>query len=179
MEIINKYLSTADLQHLQKLIGERIDLLYCKQLYVDVDSAIFESHHFSLRCKKSYINFQNFEKGNEHYSYYELSVTESDTPLGINRDESGAMRGGSHVRMPASSIIKIDLFEDKAEEEWNSTGRELITVKYDSAFVFHLSNKESFLLGVSESITELTQFIWNGKELNDRLEGLTKRVEWK
>ncbi|PSR56893.1 hypothetical protein AHMF7605_27040 [Adhaeribacter arboris] len=179
MEIIHKYLSPDDLNLIQKLVGEKIDLLYCKELYVDVSSTIIESHHFSLSCNKSYINFQNHEKGNEDYSYYEFSITESDTPLRIKREESGAMRGGSHVRLPASRIIRIDLFEDKAEEEWNSKGRELITVKYDSAFVFHLSNGAKFLLGVSESITEFTQFIWDGQELIDRLEGLIKRKEWK
>jgi len=178
MEIIKKYLSPEDLLHIPKLIGEMIDLVYCKELYVDVSSAILESHHFSLRCKKNYINFENFEKGTKNYSYYEFCITESDTPKGIKREESGAMRGGSHIRIPVSKIIRIDLFEDKTEEEWNSTGRELITVKYDSAFVFHLSNGARFLLGVSESITEFTQFIWDGQDLIDRLQDLTKRTGW-
>ena len=180
MKTIEKYLQSDDLRYFPKLLGEKVRYIYSNSLHVDLNQHIYESNSFSLYSKKCFLNFQTFWLDFDDYEYYKLNITQSATPKGISRDNMGALMNPSKIIIaPETNIVKIELFEDKDEEEWNSRGRELITVKYDSALLFSQSDGNKFLIGVSETIADLTQFIRHEQATNARLEGLSKRLEWK
>ncbi|MEJ8757379.1 hypothetical protein WG947_10250 [Pontibacter sp. H259] len=180
MKIISKYIPERALVHVQQLLGEEVYKIYSKAIYVDINQHIFEANSFSMRSKKDFVNFETNWKDYNDYEYYELSISKSDTPYGVKRGENGSLLTPSSISIvPASTITSIELYEDKDVEEWNSEERELITVKYDSAFLFYQADGNKFLIGVSETIADLTRFIRDEKAINERLEGLSKRLEWK
>jgi hypothetical protein len=180
MRIIEKYLTPKDLRLIPSLLGQNVYMIYSKTISADVNNHDFEASSFSLSLDKGFICFQTSWIGKNDYEYYQIEVTKRDDPIGIKRSSDNALIDPSSISMtPASKIETIELYADKDEEEWNSEGRELITVKYDSAFLFRQEDGNSYLIGVSETIADLTQFIRNETVIKDRLSGLEKRMEWK
>ncbi len=162
------------------LLGQNVYMIYSKSISVDVNNHDFEASSLSLSLDKGFFCFQTRWIEKNDYEYYQLELSKRDDPIGIKRSSDNALIDPSSISMkPASKIETIELYADKDEEDWNSEGRELITVKYDSAFLFRQEDGNSFLIGVSETIADLTQFIRNEKVIKDRLSGLEKRMEWK
>lgn len=180
MKTIEKYLTPENLRLIPSLLGQNIYKIYSKTIDADVNNFNFEASSFSLSLDKGFICFQTSWIDDNDYEYYQLEISKRNDPIGILRSSDNALIDPSSILMaPASKIEKIELYADKNEEEWNSEGRELITVKYDSAFLFRQEDGNSFLIGVSESIADLTQFIREEKAIMNRLNGLQKRMEWK
>jgi hypothetical protein len=180
MKITEKYLSSKYLQFIPSLLGQKIFMIYSKTVSVDVNYHEFKASSFSLSLDKGFVCFQTRWIDMNDYDYYQLELSKSDDPIGVKRSKDNALIDPSSISMTPASIVKsIELYADKDEEEWNSEGRELITVKYDSAFLFRQEDGKSFLIGVSESIADLTQFIRDEKAIMKRLSGLEKRLEWK
>ncbi len=155
-------------------------MIYCKGLSVNINLNLFESTAFSLSTKKGFFNFETHWRDFDDFEYYQIELSQSDTPKEIKRSVEAHLLDPSSINItPSSAIIKIELFEDKDEEEWNSEGRELITVKYDSSFLFTQQDERQFLVGISETIADLTLFIRDKQAIIDHLSPMNKRLEWK
>ncbi|RNI27872.1 hypothetical protein EFA69_17415 [Rufibacter immobilis] len=180
MKIIKKYLSNKELEPIHQLLGEHVYMVYSERFRVNINLNLFESSCFSLSSKKGFFNFQTSWIDFDDYEYYQLHIEQTDNPKGIKKSEGGFMLPFSTINItPSSAIVKVELFEDKDEEEWNSEGRELITVKYDSSLLFTQQDEKQFLVGVSETIADLTLFIRDRQSIVEHLEPMKKRLEWK
>ncbi|QHL87236.1 hypothetical protein GU926_07240 [Nibribacter ruber] len=179
MRIIENYLSNQSIELVQQLIGEHVFMIYSNGLQVNVNLNLFESSSFSLSSKKGFLNFETSWIDFDDYEYYQLEVSQSKTPKEIKISEEGYLLASCSINItPSSAISRIQLFEDKDVDEWNSEGKELITVKYDSAFLFTQEDGQQFLVGVSETIADLTLFIRDNQSIMEHLAPMERRLEW-
>ena len=178
MKIIEKYLTEKELEPVADLLGEQVYMIFSPGLNVNLK--IIEADSYSLSLKKGFFNFFTSWIDSDEYDYYEINLSKSEYPFGIKRNDDGLLLKTSSISItPVSKIKRIELFEDKADYELNGPTHEIITVKYDSAFLFSQKDGKKFLIGVSETIADLTLFLRDEQAIIEHLAKMEKRKEWK
>lgn len=149
-------------------------MTYSKTIHADSTDSIFEASSFSLALDKNFFCFDTEWIDNGEYEYYQLNFSILTVPIGVDLTKDKYLIDPSSISiLPSSKINVIELYSNKD----NLDNDKRIT--YDSALVFHQENKKYFLIGISETVADLTQFIRNEEAIKKRLKGLEKRLEWR
>ncbi|KAA6431909.1 hypothetical protein ACD591_09940 [Rufibacter glacialis] len=180
MKTIEKYLTDEELELIPSLLGEQVYMIYSPGLHVDANLNMIEANSLSLSSKMGFFNFYTSWIDSDEFDYYEMTLSRTDDPFGITRNQEGLLMATSWISItPASAIRKIELFEDSDEFEYADPESELASVRYDSAFLFTQKDGNEFLIGVSETIADLTLFLRDGQSIREHLRGKGIRRQWK
>jgi hypothetical protein len=173
-----RFLSNESISTLRRLIGVSIHTIFAPTL--DAAGAHLAAWKLSMLISKD--NFVNFscewaETPRFMNDSWLITVSESSDPIGIERNESGALVSPCTISMYyAKPIRKIEIFDYSYSE--NDEDQEE-SVHYDQAILFNCEEKRSFCIACmlnGPGIAEYLHFSEDNRVIQEMLSESNRRL---
>jgi hypothetical protein len=172
-----RLLSNDSISTLRTLLGLTIHTIFAPPL--DAAGAHLAAWKLSLLVSQDkFVNFtcEWSETSRFLHDFWLITVSESSDPVGIDKNESGALVGASTISMyHAKPIQKIEIFECSYTE--NEYPEE--SVHYDQAILFRCEEERNFCIACmlnGPGIAEYLHFSEDGGVIQEMLSQSVRRL---